>query len=299
MAWTPSSQETLYRSFPETPSLSHLDQELYREFTDRWEDEGGAVPIRSGNERYLIILVRGIFGSYMPGHFKRVTEALRAMGHEVVIAPTKTAGTVEENCERLRAFIRSFDLSRPRLIYAHSKGGIEALHVLNRDEEIRKSTHGLLLCQTPRGASAVLESILENRYDKGTQTQFKELALRIGIKLIAAKGGCRDLIDVSESSPIRKVQDCSFGFPVLQVSSWSLTPTTWLDSYHQRLGEIRPKVAHDGQFYTEDLIWPQFKNLCVGSIDHAQPVVGGEGFDEGKFWTILHSLMLDLIREEV
>lgn len=299
MAWTPSAQETLYRSFPETPSLSHLDSELYSEFLARWERGVGDQVKKSNIEKPLIVLVRGIFGSYMPGHFSRVVNTFSDLGYEVRIAPTKTAGTVRMNVQIMSRFIEGLGLKRPRLIYAHSKGGLEVLHLLKDNEEIRETTRGVILCQTPRGPSPVLESVFKNLYEKDFKVRIKELAIKAGIGLIGGGAGCRDLIDKTSGGPIATIKDVSLELPVLQVSSWSLTPTTWLDSYHERLGQIRPNVSHDGQFYTEDLIWPQFRNLCLGSIDHAQLVVGGEGLDEGKLWSVLHSLMTDMISAKI
>jgi hypothetical protein len=81
-------------------------------------------------------------------------------------------------------------------------------------------------------------------------------------------------------------------YRVLQTASWSATPTTWLDSFHQRLGEIAPGVAHDGQFFLHELVWPALPNVLLPRVDHAQPAMGGHGFDHARYWAAMISLIL-------
>lgn len=66
----------------------------------------------------------------------------------------------------------------------------------------------------------------------------------------------------------------------------------WLDSFHERLGEIRPGVAHDGQFYLDDLVWPGLPHVLLPHLDHAQPVMDGFGFDSRRYWLALVLLAL-------
>jgi len=74
------------------------------------------------------------------------------------------------------------------------------------------------------------------------------------------------------------------------VASWSSAPTAWLDAQHTRMHEIRPRCAHDGLFFLEDLVWPTAEQILLPRIDHSQPTVGGGGFDHARFWLALSSL---------
>ena len=82
-------------------------------------------------------------------------------------------------------------------------------------------------------------------------------------------------------------------YPVWQTASWSSQPTTWLDSFHERLGEIRPGCAHDGQFFLEDLIWPGLPHVLLSHVDHAQPAMGGFGFDHVRYWKVVLTLFCE------
>ena len=75
-----------------------------------------------------------------------------------------------------------------------------------------------------------------------------------------------------------------------ETASWSSQPTAWLDSFHERLGEIGPGRAHDGQFFLDDLIWPGLPHVLLPDVDHAQPAVGGHGFDPARYWLAVLSV---------
>ena len=96
---------------------------------------------------------------------------------------------------------------------------------------------------------------------------------------------------------VATLQNYEFPFPVLAVATWSVEPTSWVDSYHKRLSEIRPDCAHDGQFYLQDQLWHFPGQLVLGRIDHAQSVMGGNGFDLVHFWATLAAMLLERCAE--
>ena len=57
--------------------------------------------------------------------------------------------------------------------------------------------------------------------------------------------------------------------------------------------EIAPLRAHDGQFLLEDLIWPGLPHVLLPEVDHAQPVLGGAGFDAARYWMTLLAVLLE------
>jgi hypothetical protein len=78
--------------------------------------------------------------------------------------------------------------------------------------------------------------------------------------------------------------------PTLCAASWSIEPTSWIDSWHQILQAACPGIAHDGQFLTSDMVLPRTPLVTLPRIDHAQPVLGGNGFDPARLWTTLIQL---------
>ena len=144
---------------------------------------------------------------------------------------------------------------------------------------------GVILSQTPRGPSGVLESLLLQAHEgslSGRRRWLEEWTQRIGLHAIGAAGGGRELTASTIGAVIAGLPTPQV--PVWQTASWSSQPTTWLDSFHERLGEVRPGCAHDGQFFLEDLLWPGIPHVLLAHVDHAQPVMGGFGFDEVRYW---------------
>jgi hypothetical protein len=156
-------------------------------------------------------------------------------------------------------------------------------------------TRGVVRSQTPRGASAVLESLLLRRHQNslsGARRRWAERMQRMSLRVINAVRSGAELTGNSISEVIAKLATAP-ALPLLQMASFSSRPTTWLDSFHQRLGEVRPGCAHDGQFYVEDLIWPGLPHVLLPHVDHAQPVMGGSGFDSARYWLATLLLFLD------
>ncbi|WP_446904849.1 hypothetical protein [Burkholderia sp. YIM B11467] len=73
--------------------------------------------------------------------------------------------------------------------------------------------------------------------------------------------------------------------------SWSVEASTRFDSHHGRLNGHRPGCAHDGQFYLEHQVMAGIPQICLPRLDHGQPVLGGLGFDAGRFWLAFADLL--------
>ena len=80
--------------------------------------------------------------------------------------------------------------------------------------------------------------------------------------------------------------------PVLHAVSWSVHATSWIDSYHRELDQLRPGHAHDGQFYLPDQRLPSTPIVGLANLDHAQPVLGGHGLDAARLWRALAACAL-------
>ena len=118
------------------------------------------------------------------------------------------------------------------------------------------------------------------------------------LSFVRARTGGYDLTSETWPSLVQDIANSEWPFPVLQTASWSIKPTAWLDSFHARLSEIFPGQAHDGQFYLNDLIWPKFAHILLPEVDHAQPAMGGAGFDCSRYWLTTLSVLADMIESQ-
>lgn len=308
-AWRPEGFAAYRERFPATTPLTLPDMAPTAAFIARWhrlgEAAGGPIgELRTlvGGRAITVVLVRGYLGNYMRGNLVSVRQALRAAGIDAFIAKTRAGATVADNARLIapQVVARVGQGGARRLVFAgHSKGGLEALQVLADRPELAARTDAVVLSQTPRRPSPVLESVLLGMHAGSLSRQRRraEWVQRLGLGLLRARPGGLELTGERLPAVIARLDAAPRPFRVLQTASWSSVPTTWLDSFHERLGEIRPGVAHDGQFYLEDLLWPAagstsdattwLEHVLLPHLDHAQPVMDGFGFDAARYWVTM------------
>lgn len=293
--WDPAGFDTYRERFPATPALT-LPPDHTPAFIDAWHtladphERRAALYSIPARERTTVVFIRGYLGHYMPENFVATRDAIRRAGFHAFIAKNSAGGPVAENASRLAVELARRVPPEHALIFCgHSRGGLEALTLLSRHPHLIARTRAVLLSQTPRGPSYVLESVLSGRHADSltARRRLAELTQRVGLHLVRAHPGGLELHREALAALVSSLSPQRLGVPVLQTASWSSRPTTWLDSFHERLGEIRPGVAHDGQFYLEDLLWPELPHILLPHLDHAQPVMDGFGFDSARYWSTL------------
>lgn len=276
MSWTPLENTQLSAHYPNTPSLKCVDSGL----TDYFHKQSMQKKmVNIDTSSIHILLVKGLMGDYMLNHFKAVKTHFIKQGYDVSVAPTSGTACIASNAKAIGSHIAK--IHKNTYLFCHSKGGLEALTALDTNKHLLATIKGVILVQTPFGISPVLNSILVGAYPRNNRTRLKENFLKYSLKLLSASDGCYDLIEPNIKAYLK---DYHFAFPVIQFATWSIYPTSWVDSFHKRLNEIDMGVAHDGQFYVHEMLWPCFPNILVGGIDHAQPAVGGYGFAPERFW---------------
>jgi hypothetical protein len=301
--WTPEGFERYLELFPETPPLDPapsqaLGHDWSVRFAERWRSGMCALEesLRPRAPSTTVVFVRGYLGNYMPRNLVAPCTALRRVGFDAFIAGNRSGGTVAGNVAALAGHLAE-RRTRERLVFCgHSRGGLECLAMLAGDASIAGRCDGVVLSQTPHGPSFVIESVLLGRHRERSYTTRRratELAQHTALALIGAAPGGRELASDVWPAIVERVDRISWPFPVVQTASWSTEPTTWLDSFHARLGEIGPGRAHDGQFFLNDLIWPGLPHVLLPQVDHAQPAVGGHGFDAARYWLAVLSLVLE------
>lgn len=262
-----------------------------------WERLGSdnKVTWGAGSASPLFVLVRGIFGNLMPGNLSAVLRHFRRSGMRVVRPRGYVVGTVESSAARLSRDLQPLLRGTDEIVWlCQSRGGLDALWAIGHYAELRVRTAGVVLVQTPSAASAVMQSVLSGRNSAtltSIRTRVAEKLQKVLFSLPAWRPGCEQLMPPGIETCVSALQQIEYPFPLISVATWSIEPTSWVDSYHRRLAEIRPGCAHDGQFYLEDQLWPTAEQLVLGRIDHAQSVMGGKGFDPVRFWTALAAML--------
>ncbi len=296
--WTPDGFDRYRGLYPQTPSLApEPDRVWTKQFARVWREgnAGAGDKLRSRSARTTIVFVRGYLGHYMPGNLLAAHAAVRRLGFDAFIARNRAGGTVATNVAAL-AHQLAVRGTRKRLVFCgHSRGGLECMTLLASEPELAARCDGVALSQTPHGSSRVIESVLLGRHHETPRRagrRVAEVMQHAALVLLAARRGGYELTSDVWPALVGRVEGVAWPFPVLQTASWSSRPTAWLDSFHKRLGEISPGHAHDGQFFLNDLIWPRLPHLLLPDLDHAQPAVGGYGFDHARYWLAVLAVLL-------
>lgn len=298
-SWTPEGFERYRTLYPRTPPLAPgPDSGPTRRFARAWAACGSGPPpaLRERAARTSLVFVRGYLGHYMPGSLVAARDAARRAGFDAFIARNRAGGDVAVNAAALERDVRR-RARRERLVFcAHSRAGVECLQLLASRPVLAERCDGVALSQTPHGPSRVMESLLLHRHRGprfGLRRRATEAVQRLALGALGALPGGRELTSEVWPERVAAVAGRRWPFPVLQTASWSVRPTAWLDSFHGRLAEIAPGEAHDGQFLLHDLIWPGLPHVLLPELDHAQPVVGGLGFDSARYWMAALAVLLD------
>lgn len=312
VGWSPDFVTDYATAYPQTRGLApYRETEALRHFRELWAQKDPFAPdsapqaerksLEHERAHAAVVMVRGLFGKLMPGHFRAPLRRFRRHGWRTVVAPTETAGLIEDNAVRIQRTLDGLAESGITRIYlcAHSKGALEAMRAVPLLERAR--IQGLVIVQAPREPSRVLESTLcgLHRSSRSRLSGAKETMARTAMGLFRGSAGAYDLTGERLTSCVERIQVEKMPFPVVSVASWSLTPSSWADSYHRRLCEIRPGEAHDGQFFTRSMLWPHSHTILLGGVDHAQPSVGGLGFDHGRLWPALVAVAQRLGRNQL
>jgi hypothetical protein len=305
LSWDPRGFGEYRELFPATPRLEELARsDATAEFIAAWDRlepaRGGMVDLRDHAKRITFVLVRGLFGGWIPRNFSAPLRALRLAGCRAMIAASGSVQTVEANAARIARDLEARVLADHRIILlCHSKGGLDALEMLRGSPALRRRTAAVVLCQAPRGGCPILESVLLRAHEASLAGQWEragESLARGGLALAGARAGCLEVTGATIGETVARLDDAALAMPLLCVASWSVTPTAVLDSQHGRMKAVRPGCAHDGLFFTESLVWPRGEQVLLPRIDHSQPTVGGAGFDHARMWVALARLALERAR---
>jgi hypothetical protein len=277
--WSPSGFENFADRYPATEWTAppaRLDRTT--QFAAIWPSaDASALPRDLG-----IVLTPGLFAEWLPSCFRAANRAFTADGHRVLQTRVRTSLGVQAQAHALTDPILAWLRPRERFVWcAHSKGALDALWSLAVSPMLKDRCAAAVVVQPPVGRSWLIDRWLRTPATLGERSM--GLLLRGG----AFREGVRDISSDRDVRVAQWVAQFSAAVPTLHAVSWSVQPTRWVDSYHRQLGALRPGHAHDGQFYLSDQRLPATPIVGLPALDHAQPVLGGFGFDAARLWRAL------------
>lgn len=278
-AWTPDGFNDFLNYYPAT----HWDTvpeplDLNPAFAAVWNQPGSI----QTNHDIAIALTPGLFAEWLPGCFRAAYNAFRHAGHRVLKSRVRSNLNVLEQSAVVGAEVSSWLHTNEYFIWCgHSKGGLELLHALETHPNLRARCIAAIVVQPPVGTSPVLQHFSSDKASVGQ---------RLSKRLLGTRFFSRGVSDISadrDPDLERWLSHFRSSVPTINVVSWSVEPTNWIDSWHRTLGKVRPGIAHDGQFLTHEQLLPELPVVALPRLDHAQPVLGGNAFNVARFWQTL------------
>jgi hypothetical protein len=246
-------------------------------FIESWQSG----PRRADHIR-TVVITPGLFAEFLPRCLAPAVQMLRAAGYRVVRTPARSRHGVRDHAALIAAELTAALQPGERFLWCgHSKGAIDLLYVLETTPALRESCTGAVVVQSAAGPSRVIE-----RWQNAPRG-IGERVRRQVIRHWLVRDGVRDISQARDPLVSEWLGRFVPAVPTLCVVSWSLEPTSWVDSYHRTLEEMAPGQAHDGQFLLQDQRLPGTNLVCLPHVDHAQPMLGGSGFDVARFWRTL------------
>ncbi|EAY66004.1 hypothetical protein BCPG_04377 [Burkholderia cenocepacia PC184] len=239
----------------------------------------------------VIVLIAGLYSEWIPACFRHAALALRAARYSILRVPVRSSRAVaEQGAHIVRNLYARLPADRRFIVLAHSKGGLDALAALHADSGLRARCDGIALVQPPVGPSAIIDGLLEQGGARVDPAWVGGVAGRL-LRTRWLYAGSRDIGSGRDAGIANLLSTVPGGLHCVHVVSWSIERTSRFDAHHSRLDRYRPGCAHDGQFYLDHQTIRGIPRVCVPHLDHGQPVLGGAGFDAGRFWLALVALL--------
>lgn len=277
--WSPEGFERFVDVFPATEWVAPprgLDRTA--RFKAIWNEPAtSALPREVG-----IVLTPGVFAEWLPTCFRAARRAFAADGHDVLQTCVRSSRGIRAQARAIGEQILEWLRPGRQFVWcAHSRGGLDALWALEQSAPLRAGCAAVIAVQPPVAHSWIIEHWRRSRATLG------ERLLGATLRSPLFRDGVRDISLRRDPLVTRWLAGLLPVVPLLHAVSWSVCPTSWVDSYHRTLGALRPGHAHDGQLYLCDQCLPSVPLVGLPSLDHAQPVLGGSGFDAARLWRAL------------
>jgi hypothetical protein len=287
--WTPQGFDDWRRHFPATPfarASGHLDRT--GRFIDCWNLPRACLPRST-----VIVLVAGLYSEWLPRCHRDAATALRLAGYQVLRMPVRSSRGVMAQGAHIAATLEARLPGGQRFVaLTHSKGGMDTLAALMLDPALRQRCDGLALVQPPVGPASIVDDILGwSATPPVGATRWLDNIGRGLLRTPWVADGTRDISSRRDPCVAPMLAHIPDDLHCVHAVSWSIERSSRFDAYHERLNARRPGCAHDGQFYLEHQVLAGVPQVCLPRLDHGQPVLGGLGFDAGRFWLALADLL--------
>jgi pimeloyl-ACP methyl ester carboxylesterase len=211
---------------------------------------------------------RQILNRYLPvsTYFEEHAQWLRAQGVAATILPIESENTCAQNAEHLRVALEKS--SRPVLLFTHSKGGVDALHMFHTYPETRLLVKGWVTINTPFYGSPLADWIIENRVSHymakhifrllgGTRESLRDLTSEVRRQFIQANQS--QIETLLAEIPMISVGSHKKNVPLKIDTSLEL-PRNLMDSYGYQ---------NDGAVPWQSAILPNVSFVKLENVDHS------------------------------
>lgn len=287
--WTPYGFDDWRQHYPATPfarAAGGLD--WTGRYIDCWERARAHLPRET-----VVVLVAGLYSEGLPRCHGDAVLALRRAGYRVLRLPMRSSRGVVAQGRHIAVTLRARLRGGERFVaLTHSKGGIDMLAALDGDPALRARCDGLALVQPPVGPASIVDDIMGWGAPPAPDgAGWKDSIARRLLRTRWVADGTRDISSRRDPSVAPMLARLPRELHCVHAVSWSIERSSRFDAHHGRLNARRPGCAHDGQFYLEHQVLAGMPQLCLPHLDHGQPVLGGLGFDAGRFWLALAELL--------
>jgi hypothetical protein len=287
--WTPHGFDDWRRYYPATPFAPAAEGlDWTGRFIDCWNRSSSRLPRNT-----VVVLVAGLYSEWLPRCHRDALHALRDAGYSVLRVPVRSSRGVVEQGRHIAATLNAFLSDGHRFVaLTHSKGGIDTLAACVSDASLRTRCDGIALVQPPVGPASLVDDML----GWGATPPLDAMRWQdsVGRRLLRTRwvaDGTRDISSRRDPRVAAMLASIPTDLHCVHAVSWSIERSSRFDAYHERLNARRPGCAHDGQFYLEHQVLTGVPQVCLPRLDHGQPVLGGLGFDAGRFWLALADLL--------
>eukprot|EP00164_Ancoracysta_twista_P003817 GFYU01005116.1.p1 GENE.GFYU01005116.1~~GFYU01005116.1.p1 ORF type:complete len:376 (+),score=117.52 GFYU01005116.1:71-1198(+) len=261
------------------------------EFYKMWKDGTAFLP--GGAEKFVYVLVGGLYTKHYPFYFASTKSALADLGLDVRMAPIDTDDPAEVNARVIADYVRNVYVKEGKktVLIGHSKGCTDASDALSVYPDLHEMTRAFIAIQGPFGGSplandlegsSVLRKILDLAIRKifgGSPKALQEMTYAARQKQLA-----------KAPFPADKVNTVCF---VSHTERWDslMAPTAaWSRKYYN--------APSDGLVSVADADFPGAKKVLVHDVDHADAAFpDGFSLADYKASGIVRALVMIALRQ--
>lgn len=254
-------------------------------------EEVGEDVLPVGADRYVYLVVGGIFTDHYPGYMTAVYERLHRSKLDSRPLPVDTEAGVDANASFIREFVLRLhtENGRKAVLIGHSKGGVDIGAALSLFPELLPAVHAVITIGAPYWGSALAEAVIDDPTAASLAAQVLRWLSGDPEALLDMGRARRAVFNAAHPYP-RAVPTLSFAS---SADGGTVSPM-WPLIHHLLSLANQP---NDGMVYTPDAIFPGADVVCVHDIDHAETALRGfsgvDAHDPGAIMAVLVTLVLE------